>query len=159
MRAGGSVKSEWARHTLASWNSWFTPDGALSIAVPQNKRWQVCQTRRSSPWLSADLPPSPIRLLTPTPALLRFETFSWQAGFYRCLGCLLKCSRGVLCLAERSARRLPAAHRKTTSPVCVCGSIFTSLFKANQKFPTSDYSIWEWRDERGVPSWRLLTGV
>lgn len=35
----------------------------------------------SSLWLSADLPASPIQLLTPTPALIRFETFCWQTVF------------------------------------------------------------------------------
>lgn len=34
----------------------------------------------SSPWLSADLPASPIQLLTPTPALLTLETFCWRPG-------------------------------------------------------------------------------
>lgn len=34
----------------------------------------------SSPWLSADLPASPIQLLTPTPALLTFETCCRQPG-------------------------------------------------------------------------------
>lgn len=40
----------------------------------------------SSPWLSADLPASPIQLLTPTPALLTIETFCWQPGSLRLLG-------------------------------------------------------------------------
>lgn len=34
----------------------------------------------SSLWPSADLPASPIQLLTPTPALLTFETFCRQPG-------------------------------------------------------------------------------
>lgn len=40
------------------------------------------------------------------------------------------------------------------SPVCICSSIFTCLFKGNQKLPTSDYN----REWSGWPRrWQLTT--
>lgn len=56
-----------------------TPGGLLERLI--HAGWSLRRRGLAfPPWLSADLPASPIQLLTPTPALLTFGTFCWQPG-------------------------------------------------------------------------------
>lgn len=67
-----------------------TPGGFLKCLI--HAGWSLRHRGlASSPWLSADLPASPIQHLTPTPALL---TFGW---FSPLLGRVRGRFRGVFC--------------------------------------------------------------